>query len=240
MAEIIIRENIPEHISALRAWLENQENVPLEEMGDFFTARISDYEQHMALWREGYEKMAKLLPASAARILDLGCGTGLELDEILRLRPDVEVTGIDLCPAMLQKLRAKHPGVRTICGDYFQEDLGEEQYDCVITFESLHHFLPEKKQRLFEHIHRALKPGGVFLEVDYLAACQEEEDMLMAFAQKKRQEQGIPEDVFVHFDTPLTAEHEMKLLRAAGFPTVNWLCAVEGASFLWCEKGETI
>lgn len=236
MSEIVIRENVPRYMEELKAWLESQKNVPLEEMGEFFAARVEDYEEHMSLWRKGYEKLAKLLPEGASSILDLGCGTGLELDEILKLRPEVNVTGIDLCPAMLSKLREKHPGVRIICGDYFETDLGEAAYDCVITFESLHHFAPEKKQGLFEKIHRALKPGGIFLEVDYLAACREEEELLMDFCRRKRKAEGIPEEVFVHFDTPLTAEHEMTLLRNGGFSTVKWLWAVEGASFLWCRK----
>lgn len=236
MSEIVIRYNIPKHLEELKAWLETQKSVPLEKMGDFFTARVGDYEEHMSLWKEGYEKLARLLPEWAANILDLGCGTGLELDEILKLRPEVKVTGIDLCPAMLSKLREKHPGVEIRCEDYFKAELGEELFDCVITFESLHHFTSEKKQELFGKIHRALKPGGIFLEVDYLAACQEEEDLLMDFCGRKRREEGIPEDVFVHFDTPLTAEHEMELIKNAGFSTVKWLCAVEGASFLWCEK----
>ena len=236
MSEIVIRQNVIKHMEELNTWLETQKNIPLEEMGDFFTARVEDYEEHMSLWREGYEKMAMLLPEWANTILDLGCGTGLELDEIFKLRPNINVTGIDLCPAMLLKLREKHPEVKIFCADYFEMDFGENVYDCVITFESLHHFGAKKKQALFEKIHRALKPGGVFLEVDYLAACPEEEALLMEFCHKKRQEENIPEAVFVHFDTPLTAEHEMKLIKDAGFSIVKWLCAIEGASFLWCEK----
>lgn len=77
---------------------------------------------------------------------------------------------------------------------------------------------------------------NVPLEVDYLAACREEEELLMDFCRRKRKAEGIPEEVFVHFDTPLTAEHEMTLLRNGGFSTVKWLWAVEGASFLWCRK----
>lgn len=234
-SDIVIRENIPEYMKQLKAWLMEIRKEPLEEMADFFRARVDGYEEHMGLWEKAYERLAELIPASAKTLLDLGCGTGLELDAIFARRQDLAATGIDLCPDMLEKLREKHPAVKTLCGDYFQEELGSGCFDCAVSFESLHHFSPEKKRGLYEKIHRALKPGGVFFLVDYLACCEEEERLLMEFCREKRREAGISEDVFVHFDTPLTVEHEMQLL--SGFSKVEFLACIEGASFLRCEKG---
>ena len=56
----------------------------LEKMEDFFTARTQGYDEHMRERIEGaeafYKYTASLLPeAEKANILDLGCGTGLEL-----------------------------------------------------------------------------------------------------------------------------------------------------------------
>lgn len=240
MSEFKVRDNVPEYMMELKRWLETQEEVPLEEMGEFFAARISNYEEHMMLWKEGYCIFAGMIPKSAKSILDLGCGTGLELDELFRLRCDVVVTGIDLSSEMLEKLHEKHPNVILRCEDYFEAELGEALYDCIITFESLHHFTPEKKLELFQKLYKALKPGGVFLEGDYLACCQEEEDLLFEFCSQRRGEQGIPEGKFVHFDTPLTVEHELSLLKLAGFSRAKWLMSVEGASILRCEKEEAI
>lgn len=233
---IVIRENIPEYMKELKAWLKEIQEEPLEQMAAFFQARIADYEDHMSLWKQAYVRLAEMIPPEAQTLLDLGCGTGLELDEILARRT-LSVTGIDLCPEMLEKLREKHPAVGTVCEDYFQAELGEGCFDCVVSFESLHHFKPEKKRGLYEKIHRALKPGGVFLLVDYLACCQEEETLLMDFCWEQRRKQGIPEDVFIHFDTPLTVEHETALLWKAGFSKVELVDCIEGASLLRCEKG---
>lgn len=36
-----------------------------------------------------------------------------------------------------------------------------------------------------------------------------------------RQEQKLPDDVFYHYDTPLTVEHEIEALLEAGFSQVN-------------------
>ncbi len=239
MAAIVIREDIPRYMEELKAWLREVRDLPLEEMSAFFRARLGEYEDHMALWKEAYARLAELIPAEAQTLLDLGCGTGLELDALFARRQDVAATGIDLCPEMLERLREKHPQVRTICGDYFRTDLGEELYDCAISVESLHHFKPEKKQGLYETVHRALKHGGVFFLVDYLACCEEEERLLMDFCWEKRKRQGIPEDKFIHFDTPLTVGHETQLLVSAGFSAVEHIDCIEGASFLRCEKGFT-
>ena len=50
-------------------------------MSDFFTKRLHDHEEHMSIWDETYQVFAEVLPLGQ-KILDLGCGTGLELDKI--------------------------------------------------------------------------------------------------------------------------------------------------------------
>ncbi|MBQ1985916.1 MAG: methyltransferase, partial [Clostridia bacterium] len=63
-----------EYMKGLKGWLDSQEDTPLEEMGSFFGARISDYEEHMLEhWAFGYEYLAKLVPENAKHVLDLGC-----------------------------------------------------------------------------------------------------------------------------------------------------------------------
>lgn len=54
-----------------------------------------------------------------------------------------------------------------------------EAFDTAISFESLHHFQPAKKEGLFRKLYQALKPGGLYLECDYIACCAQEERLLM-------------------------------------------------------------
>ena len=65
-------------------------------------------------------------------------------------------------------------------------DLGAEQYGAVVSVESLHHFTPEQKLELYKKIHAALRPGGFFLEADYIACCEEEETLLRAESARRR------------------------------------------------------
>ena len=209
----------------IKRWLEETADEPLEEMGSFFRKRIEGYEEHMSIWRASYQWMAKLIPGEAATLLDIGCGTGLELDEIFRFHPEIAVTGIDLEHSMLDRLLEKHKArkLKLIQGDYFKVPFGEECFDAAVSFETLHHFRPEEKLLVFQKLYACLKPGGCYLEADYIAESEEMEEYLFEECARRRQKSGISEEVFVHFDTPLTLEHEMALLRKAGFSKVECL-----------------
>ncbi len=207
------------YMKQLKQWLSETSGTPLEEMSDFFTARLDDYEAHMSVWAASYQSFAGMLPESCREVLDLGCGTGLELDHIWQKNPDIAVTGVDLCGSMLQKLLEKHSDkpFTAVCQDYFEYDPGCGKWDAVISFESLHHFLPDRKRDLYRRIFGSLKPGGIFLLGDYIACCEEEETLLRSVYIQKREQSAIPDHRFVHFDIPLTLEHETELLRDAGF-----------------------
>ena len=209
----------------IKQWLEETKDEPLEEMGSFFEKRIDGYESHMNPWKEHYKRMADLIPEGAQNLLDIGCGTGLELDEIFKKYPGIAVTGIDLESAMLKKLREKHGDkkLNLICGDYFIEPFGVCRFDTAVSFETLHHFKPEKKIEVFRKIYDSLKDGGCYIECDYVAESDEMETYLFEECERRRIKNHIPDTVFVHFDTPLTLEHEMMLLKKAGFKEVNQL-----------------
>lgn len=232
----IIRPDIGAHMASLRRWLHETEHVPLEEMRAFFGARIDGYEAHMSLWGEAYRRMAELLPGDAHTLLDLGAGTGLELDAIFRTRTDLSITCIDLSRDMLSRLVDKHPGVHAIEGDYCAVPLPMDAFDAVIAVETLHHLGPAQKLPLYRRVWDALRPGGTLLVADYIACCDEEEALLTEACRARRKRQGIPDDVFVHFDTPLTLAHEIALLAQAGFGEVEAPCAIEGACFLRAVK----
>ena len=183
----------------------------LEKMDDFFTARLSGYDHQMLVnvegCAEGYVTAAQLLPAGMKTLLDLGCGTGLELDEIFRLHPCAAVTGIDMTPAMLAVLRQKHAdkALTLIEGDYFTVSFGEECFDAAVSVESLHHFTPAAKLGLYKRLYAALRPGGVYVECDYMVETQAEEDFYFAELDRLKAAQGLAPETFYHYDTPLLA-----------------------------------
>lgn len=204
--------------------------MKLERMDDFFAARVDGYDEHMRTTIEGasdfYAYTASLLPAeTGTRVLDLGCGTGLELEEYFRLNPEADVTGIDLSETMLKALKEKLPDRRISLGvgSYFDVPFGEKKYDAAVSVESLHHFPAEQKETLYAKLRAALKDNGFFVLTDYFAESEEMEKEYFRNLKQLRAEQGLPEDEFFHYDTPLTADHEIRVLRQAGFSDVQIL-----------------
>ena len=199
----------------------------LEKMDAFFDRRLEGYEEHQLTAIEGakafYPFTASLLPEGEADILDLGCGTGLELDFYFRRNPAARVTGIDLAPGMLAALRRKYPEKRLtlIEGSYFDVPLDERRYDAAISVESLHHFTQAEKIPLYRKVRAALKEGGRFILTDYVAASEEEEAFFRQELARLKREQDLPDNAFYHYDTPLTVEHETQALLAAGFAQVE-------------------
>ncbi len=201
--------------------------MAIEQMSDFFTARVDGYDEHMIKnvegCKEGYIKMAQLLPKEVNELLDLGCGTGLELDEIFKIKPFINVTGIDLTKAMLDKLKLKHPdkNLALINASYFDYDFGISKYDAAISFQTLHHFSKDDKLKLYIKIFNALKANGQYIECDYMVESQQEEDFYYMENERIRKEQNIPDGEFYHYDTPCTIDNQIKMLNEAGFKAVK-------------------
>lgn len=214
----------------------------LERMQDFFAARIDSYDNHMLECVEGcqeaYQYMATLIPKSASKLLDLGCGTGLELDEIFKVNKDVEVTGIDLTQSMLDKLKSKHPdrALNLICGSYFDVPLGKDCFDCAISFQTLHHFSHEMKLTLYKRIHRSLKSNGLYIECDYMVEKQSEEDFYFKEKERLCKAQSLSDDAFYHYDTPCTITNQIKLLSQAGYKNIRQIFRIENTTMLIAYK----
>lgn len=214
----------------------------LEKMADFFTARVDEYDNHMMNdvvgCKEGYIKMAELLPETVVNLLDLGCGTGLELDEIFKIRPNIKVTGVDLSKAMLGILKQKHPNqdLTLINANYFDYDFGIEWFDAIISFQTMHHFSHEQKIKLYSRVYSALKPGGKYIECDYMVIEQKDEDYNFKESVRIRNEQNITDGEFYHYDTPCTIENQLKMLRRAKFEKVEMVWRLENTTIVVAER----
>ena len=215
----------------------------LEKMGEFFDARLDGYEDHQLNCIEGarefYPFSASLLPNfENARVLDLGCGTGLELNYYFELNPASKLTCIDLAHGMLAELKRKFAKyeLEIIVGSYFDVPLGENTYDSAISVESLHHFTKEEKTPLYKKIRESLRDNGYFILTDYFADTELDEKRFRSELTRLKKEQGIHDGEFYHYDTPLTLENELDALRSGGFSKIELLGRWGATCCLKCIK----
>jgi ubiquinone/menaquinone biosynthesis C-methylase UbiE len=92
--------------------------------------------------------------------LDVCCGTGAGMS-VLRSVCRGRVTGVDFSAGMLAQARGAHPGATWVRADARALPFAAE-FDLAATFGALGHFLPAERPALFEGVHRALRPGGLF------------------------------------------------------------------------------
>ena len=202
----------------------------LEKMDEFFENRLDGYDEHMLTNIESADKFypftAKCLPMDEnVHVLDLGCGTGLELGEYYPLNPSAKVTGIDLSKGMLSALKSKFADkdITLVVGSYFDVPFGVNVFDAAVSVESLHHFTKEEKIPLYVKLHEALKDEGCFILTDYFSLSDEEENIHRQSLIALKAELEIVDDEFYHYDTPLTVKHETEALLQAGFSSVEVL-----------------
>ena len=207
--------------------------MQLEKMDAFFEARLSGYEEHMLKNINSaevfYPFTAEQLPTKpGAKVLDLGCGTGLELRWYFQINPTGKITGIDLSAGMLDALKKTYPhrDITLVCGSYFDVPFETGEFDAAVSVESLHHFTQEEKIPLYAKLRNSLKPGGYFILTDYFALSDREEQLHRDALLALKKEQGLSDCEFYHYDTPLTVAHEREALEKAGFRKVeilqNW------------------
>jgi tRNA (cmo5U34)-methyltransferase len=224
------------------------ENELPEEMEAFFNTRADGYEAHMAEipeashWRDLLENQLPATPLPM-KILDLGCGTGLEIGHILQKQPNAHITCIDLSESMLNKLRETYSAfldqLEIVKASYFEHELGIEFYNLAIACVTMHHWLYSDKLKLYKRIHRSLKREGAFIISDYMAPEEIEKAKLSSYL--RLLESGkIAKGKHYHIDIPFSVKTEANVLREAGFTSVRLIeesySETFGAAMLVAEK----
>ena len=96
-----------------------------------------------------------------ARVLDLGCGTGVPVAKALS--GTCRVVGVDLSRGQLELARVQAPGVDLVMGDMTSCAFAPGSFDAVVSFYAIFHTPRDLHQALFERVHAWLRPGGLLL-----------------------------------------------------------------------------
>lgn len=188
-----------------------------QSMRDFFNRKSDGYDDVHSQFMATKNGLIDSININATKILDLGAGTGLELIHLYEINPNAKTTVIDISEKMLEVLKGRSfsSKVNSICGDFFEVDFGDG-YDAVISTSALHHFLKDTKLKLYKKIYNCLNSNGEFINSDKVVLTNKEELQLI-------EEYNREKDNKAHIDTPLSVEHEVEILKEAGFKNIEVL-----------------
>ena len=109
-------------------------------------------------------------PQRPTRVLDVGCGTGLNTMTYARLFPDAEVHGIDVAAGLLRwgHARAESEGLPIHFTQMDTADMTfeDESFDLVVSTIWGHETTPQILKDSIAEIWRVLKPGGISYHMD--------------------------------------------------------------------------
>ena len=95
---------------------------------------------------------------SGGRLLDVGCGSGFSIEQVVRERTDIEVYGVDVSPELVAYAKAHRPRF------HFETAVGEalpfpeENFDTVTFLDTIEHMVDPA--RSLGEARRVLRPGG--------------------------------------------------------------------------------
>lgn len=101
----------------------------------------------------------------APNLVDLGCGNGMLLAEVARRLPDVELAGVDLSPALIERNRRAWPEVRWHTLDLDRPGAVPEElagrFHAVVASEVIEHV--ERPEALLANARALAAPGATLL-----------------------------------------------------------------------------
>ena len=100
--------------------------------------------------------------APEATVLDLGCGTGVPISQVL-IERGFHVYGLDASPTMVAAFRARFPDVRVECAAVEESDFFGRTFDGVVAWGLFFLLDEEVQRRLFAKVAAVLRRGGRFL-----------------------------------------------------------------------------
>ena len=117
--------------------------------------------------KPGFDFYAKDFCLPQARVLDIGCGSGVVTKYLADNGVSPEnIVGIDISEGQLVKARRLNPSVAFINASADEFEFAGGSFDLVVSNMAFHHFDDQQLLKALQRIHYALSDEGVFFFVD--------------------------------------------------------------------------
>jgi ubiquinone/menaquinone biosynthesis C-methylase UbiE len=136
------------------------DDATVAALAERFEIRAADPRQH-ALWRDF---LARAPHVPGARVLEVGCGTGIITTKIAHLPGVAEAVGVDPSPGFVDRARRRESSCLFEVADGRALPFEDATFDGVVLATTLCH-VPEPERALAE-ARRVLRPGGYLLVYD--------------------------------------------------------------------------
>ena len=149
------------------------------QTGSHLGIDLAEYDSRIRTFIPGYEALhataARALAASLRRrtpvIVELGIGTGALAARCLDASPGARIVGVEADATMLAAARARLGSRLYQAVEANFESAALPPCDAIVACLALHHIPPgPRRHRLFQRLHRALRPGGVLINADCFPA----------------------------------------------------------------------
>ena len=111
-------------------------------------------------WFDEPQRRFRDLLEPGARVLDVGCASGLEMSDLLGL--ELDPFGLDLSQAQLQMVRERLPSASVAKGTAIALPFRSGAFEGVWASASLPHLAREEAPRALSEVRRVLRDGGAF------------------------------------------------------------------------------
>lgn len=151
-----------------------------KEQTDTYWERLESESEQYFLRGRLIKDLKEYMQCRPLRVLEIGCGEGLLLNEIQKVNPNAECYGIELSEHAVREGKRKYPHIHFINQDlhaYFKSP-EFDHFDIVLSCNVMHELYTQKRRQdgireaeeyvitLFEKMRDFLRPGGLFVLVD--------------------------------------------------------------------------
>jgi ubiquinone/menaquinone biosynthesis C-methylase UbiE len=82
---------------------------------------------------------SNLIPKTNKRVLDVGCGLGLDYEFYLKNDVEVEYFGVDICCGFIEHNKKEYPGTNFVCGKSYELPFKDKAFGLTTTRHVLEH-----------------------------------------------------------------------------------------------------